>query len=242
MLRKLFSIWLWCTGGIFFAFSCFIFIFSLTFLSKNTTFQIVRFLFAILIKIMGIKLVVKGLENIDFNKTYLIMGNHQSLFDAFVIPAAIPICFTCVGAAHYFKMPVWGYLFRKWGCIPIQRDNLNSAISSLEHARKVLMSGMSIVILPEGSRTLTGKMASFKKGPFHLAKGAKSDILPFFISGVFDYNQKSSMILRPGKVIMNIGKSISYNEFKNLSIEELRQHIFDIINNLSYATDHNKYL
>jgi 1-acyl-sn-glycerol-3-phosphate acyltransferase len=232
MLKKLFSIWLWFTGGLFFLFSFLILVVCMFLLPQKTTFQIARFLFGILIRIMGIRLVVTGLENIEYNKSYLIMGNHQSLFDVFVIPAAIPICFTGIEAAYHFKLPVWGYLVRKWGCIPIERNNLKSAISSLKIATKTLMSGMNIAVLPEGHRTLTGEIAPFKKGPFHLAKGAKSDILPFAVSGLFEYHQKSSLILNPGEVKVNIGRPFPYDEFKELSTEVLRQCVFENIADL----------
>jgi len=232
-LEKVTSIGLWIIGGLFFLFSFFILVFCLFFLPPKITFSIARFLFGILIRLMGIKLVVTGREYIQSDKSYLIMGNHQSLFDVFVIPTAIPLCFVGVEAAYHFSLPVWGYLIRKWGCIPIKRNNLKKAILSLEMARKTLLSGMSIGILPEGHRTLTGEISPFKKGPFHLAKGAKADILPFAINGLFTYNRKSSLILRPGKVKVNIGKPVPYDTFKNLSVEEIRQKLFDNIFKLS---------
>ncbi len=228
------SIWLWFTGSLFFLISSLILVVCLFLFPKKQTFKITRFLFTVLIRIMGIKLIVTGRENIESDKPYLIMGNHQSLFDIFVVPAAIPLCFVAVEAAYHFKLPVWGYLIRKWGCIPIQRDNLKKAFTSLETARKTLISGMSIAILPEGHRTLTGEMSRFKKGPFHLAKGAKADILPFGITGLYDYHKKGTLILKPGEVRINIGRPILYDEFEDLSIEELRQHTFDIINHLMH--------
>ena len=233
-MEKIISIWLWFTGSLFFLISSLILVVCLFLFPKKSTFKIARFLFTVLIRIMGIKLVVTGRENIESDKPYLIMGNHQSLFDLFVVPAAIPLCFVAVEAAYHFKLPVWGYLIRKWGCIPIQRDNLKKAFTSLETARKTLISGMSIAILPEGHRTLTGEMSSFKKGPFHLAKGAKADILPFAIAGLYDYHKKGTLILKPGEVRVNIGRPILYDEFKDLSIEELRQHTFNIINHLTH--------
>ena len=233
-MEKIISIWLWFTGSLFFLISSLILVVCLFLFPKKSTFKIARFLFTVLIRIMGIKLVVTGRENIESDKPYLIMGNHQSLFDLFVVPAAIPLCFVAVEAAYHFKLFVWGYLIRKWGCIPIQRDNLKKAFKSLETARKTLISGMSIAILPEGHRTLTGEMSSFKKGPFHLAKGAKADILPFAITGLFEYHKKGSFLLKPGEVRVNIGRPILYDEFKDLPIEELRQHTFDIINHLKH--------
>ncbi|MBT3176129.1 MAG: 1-acyl-sn-glycerol-3-phosphate acyltransferase [Desulfobacula sp.] len=232
-MKKIYSIWLWFIGCIFFLFSFFILIFSMFLFPPKSTIRVVRFLFLILIRIVGIKLVVTGRQYIDPDHSYLIMGNHQSLFDIFVVPTAIPLCFVGVEAAHHFSLPVWGYLIRKWGNIPIQRSNLKSAISSLEIAKKTLISGRSIAILPEGHRTLTGEMAPFKKGPFHLAKKACADILPFGINGLFDYNQKGHLIINPGVVKVNIGKPIPYKTFKNLSVEELRENVFDRISNLS---------
>lgn len=182
---------------------------------------------------MGIRLVVKGLENIDPFQTYLIMGNHQSLFDIFVIPAAVPVVFTGVEAAGHWKIPVWGYIIRKWGCIPIQRDDLDSAIKSLEKAKETILSGLSIGILPEGHRTLTGKMGTFKKGPFHLAKGAGADILPLGVKGLYQYQKKGSFILNPGTVIVNIGTVIPYEQYRDFSVEEIRDLVFEKIHDLS---------
>lgn len=152
-------------GSCFFLFSSCLIAVCLFALPKPTTFAVAQTLFKIFIRIMGIKLVVKGKENIDPTKTYLMMANHQSLFDLFVIPAAVPLCFTGVEAAYHFTIPVWGYLIRKWGCIPIERNNLKGAMKSLEIARQTLLSGMNICILPEGHRTLTGKLGEFKKAP-----------------------------------------------------------------------------
>jgi 1-acyl-sn-glycerol-3-phosphate acyltransferase len=210
-----------------------IIVFGLFCLPKKTCFSVGRILFKILIKLMGIRLKVTGANHINPDQVYLIMGNHQSLFDIFVIPAAIPLVFVGVEAARHFSLPVWGFLIRKWGCIPIQRSHLKNAVSSLEIAEKTLLSGVNIGILPEGHRTLTGEMRPFKKGPFHLAKAAGADILPFGINGLFEYQHKGSLRLNPGVVRVNIGKPIAFSEFKDLSVQENCQRLFDIIQELS---------
>ena len=227
-MKKLRSMGLWVIGGIFFSGTALILVFCLFLLPQTTSYGVVRSLFKILIRLMGIRLVVTGIENIRPNQPYLIMGNHQSLFDIFVIPAAIPLCFVGVEAARHFSVPVWGYLIRKWGCLPIERTNLSSAIQTLKMARQTLLSGMSIGILPEGHRTLTGKMMPFKKGPVHLANAAGADILPFGINGLFNYHQKGSILLNPGKVCVSIGKPVAYETIKNLSEEKIRKKLFEL--------------
>jgi 1-acyl-sn-glycerol-3-phosphate acyltransferase len=161
------------------------------------------------------------------------MGNHQSLFDIFVIPCAIPLCFTGIEAAYHFSIPIWGYLIRKWGCIPIERTNLERAKKSIEQARQTLVGGLSIAVLPEGHRTRTGEVFPFKKGPFHLAKNTGADILPFGINGLFEYQQKGSFNLTPGIVRVTIGEPIPHNAYKTLSVEALRDKLHTKISELS---------
>ncbi|MEH0020027.1 MAG: lysophospholipid acyltransferase family protein [Desulfobacter sp.] len=223
----------WVVGILFFLFSFAVLTPSLVFLSRDTTFGIARRFFALLIRIMGIRLRVEGTEHIEPGRTYLLMGNHESLFDLFVIPAAIPLTLTGVEAAYHFKIPVWGHLIRKWGCIPIQRNNLEEARKSLEIAGRTLKGGLSIVILPEGHRTRTGDMAPFKKGPFHLAKATRATILPFGISGLFEFQQRGGFYLTPGRVDVRIGPPIPFPEYETDSVDVLRGRIFKTIAHLS---------
>lgn len=202
-------------------------------LSREKTGKITRFLFQIQVWLLGIKLVIKGTNHIKKNQPYLIMGNHQSLFDLFVVPAAIPLCFVGIQASQHFSYPFFGYLIRKWGNIPIDRNDLKKALKSLDMAKKTIEQGMSIGVMPEGHRTTTGKIAPFKKGPFHLAKAAKADILPFGINGLYQYNRKGAFQINPGKVTLTFGKPILYNTIKKLSVDELREMVFLTIKELS---------
>lgn len=232
-MKRLVSLGLWGVGLLFFLVSFVILVVCLMILPREKTFAIAQSLFAILIKLMGIRLIVTGKENIRKNQTYLIMGNHQSLFDIFVIPCAIPLCFTGIEAACHFSLPVWGYLIRKWGVIPIERNNLEKAKQSLELARKTLLSGLSIAVLPEGHRTRNGQISPFKKGPFYLAKNTQAHILPFGIKGLFEFQQKGSWDLKPGIVQVCIGKPISPLEYKDMSVETLRERVFAEVFRLS---------
>ncbi len=232
-MKPLISLGIWIVGIAFFLFVFLILAICLVVCPRETTFSLARRLFAMQIRLMGIRLEVEGRSHIDPARTYLIMGNHESLFDLFVIPAAIPLTFTGVEAAYHFKIPVWGHLIRKWGCIPIQRDNLEQAKKSLEQAKITLDEGLSIVVLPEGHRTRTGKMGEFKKGPFHLAKATRATILPFGISGLFEFQQRGGFYLNPGKVQVRIDETIHYDAYKDLSVEEFRDLLFEIIQRIS---------
>jgi len=187
-------------------------------------------MFGILLKIMGMNLVVNGRENIESNKSYIIMGNHQSLFDVFVIPKAIPKLFVGIEAAYHFDYPLWGWIIKKWGNIPIDRSDIKKAIKSIKSAEIILNKGVSIGMLPEGHRTLTGRTGPFKKGGFHLARNTKTDILPVGVSkSLYDYKNKNSWEISPQKVVVNIGKPLTYKSYKNLSVDQLKDLTREII-------------
>jgi 1-acyl-sn-glycerol-3-phosphate acyltransferase len=232
-MKTIGSMYMWSVGVIFFLMIFCILALSLMILPRAFTFGLARRLFSMLIRIMGIRLKVTGTEHLDPDRTYLLMGNHESLFDLFVIPAAIPLTFTGVEAARHFRLPIWGYLIRKWGCIPIERENPEQARKSLVLAKQTLDSGLSIAILPEGHRTRTGKLGPFKKGPFHLAKAAQAPLVPFGISGLYEFQQKGGFIISPREVRVRIGRPIPAEKYAHLTVDELRNLMFQKIQTLS---------
>jgi len=225
LLKFFQSALLWTVGALHFFMIFLVVTAGLFLFNAKTIFPMVRILARCQLRIMGLRLKIVGLEHFENGRTFLMLGNHESLFDAFAVPAAIPIHAVAVEAAYHFKMPLWGYLTRKWGNIPVYRNNLSSAIKSLQKAANVIHSGTPVIVLPEGHRTLTGQIGEFKKGPFHLAKTAKVDILPFVLSGLYEFNNKNSWHLNPGTACTIFGEPIPYQAVKNLSVEELRNHV-----------------
>jgi 1-acyl-sn-glycerol-3-phosphate acyltransferase len=131
----------------------------------------------------AIELEVVGRDNLRHGETYLIMSNHQSLYD-------IPVLFCVVGAnvrmvtkQELFSVPVFGPALEAGGFISIDRSNRNAAIRSLQQARDLLASGTHVWIAPEGTRSRTGELLPFKKGAFYLAFEAGLPILPVTVQG-----------------------------------------------------------
>ena len=115
--------------------------------------------------VFGCKVKIQG--NLPVNESFVIMANHQSFLDVFAIPTALSGKFSAVAASMNFKIPVYSTFLKKLKVVAIDRSNLENAIKSISKAEKVLELGYHIVILPEGTRTVTGKINSFKEGfPF----------------------------------------------------------------------------
>lgn len=236
-MKSIRSAFLWSLGGIYFFGLFFIVASALLFFNPRTIYPAVRILTRLQLLVMGLRLKIHGYQNFDPRRSYLIMGNHESLFDLFAIPAAMPMRFVAIEAAYHFSLPLWGYLIKKWGNIPILRHDLSKAIASLDQAASVLQSGISIVLLPEGHRTLTGKIGEFKKGPFHLALATRADILPFALSGLFEYCSKQGWHLIPQTARVIFGEPIPYDTFKDDPIEEIQRKVRERIIILKQMSD-----
>jgi len=220
-MSALLSIYIWMVGGLYFLLLCFSVIFLSLFLKPRTYDRWLKFKLRFLFKIIFVKVRIKGREYIESGKNYLFMSNHASMFDVPLFEGFIPTYVRGVEALRQFKWPVYGWATRRLGNIPINRKNIHSSIRSIKVTENLLKKGRSILILPEGSRTLDGKMRPFKRLPFHLAKQAGVPIIPIGLSGLFELKNKGSWMVRPRPITMCFGPAIDPETIKSLSIEEL---------------------
>jgi len=181
--------------------------------------------FRFLLKMIGIRVIVKGEEKLDLNRHFIFMANHVSLFDMPVLGGYIPNFIRALEAEEHFHWPLYGTLIRRAGNIPISRKNIHSSIKSFKIAMAKLTEGKSIVLFPEGKRTLTGEIGEFKKLPFFMAKEAGQPIVPMGISGLFSVKSKTSWHLNPGVVKIKFGTIISPEEIMEMSTVELRDFV-----------------
>ena len=83
--------------------------------------------------------------------------------------------------------------------------------------------GDSMMLSPEGQRTLTGELVEFKKGVFHFAKSTNvASIVPVGLIGAYRANVRNSWIVNPGKLTTVFGEPITPQDYKDMSVEELR--------------------
>jgi 1-acyl-sn-glycerol-3-phosphate acyltransferase len=231
-MKHLISAYSWIAGGLYFILLLFVCIFLSFFIPQKTLDPFIKKSLKLLFKILFIKVHSEGAENVDKNKTYLFMSNHESLFDIPLLEAYVPTFVRGVEALRQFKWPVYGWAIRRVGNIPIDRKNIHASITSMKITEKILKKGKSIIILPEGHRTLDGNLGPFKKLPFHLAKQAGVPVIPIGLSGLFQLKNKGSWLIRPRPVTIKFGQPISPEKVLSLSTEELRDYIREKIQDL----------
>jgi len=164
---------------------------------------------------------VLGKENIDRKQSYVIVSNHLSHFDVFVLYGWIGIDFKWVLKQELRKIPGLGIGCEKVGHIFIDRSNPAKAIASINAARAKIVNGTSALFFPEGTRSKTGKMGDFKKGAFIFAMDIGVPLLPVTLIGTEKILPPHSINLFPGRAKMIIHEKIDVAGYGPENVGEL---------------------
>ncbi|MFZ5450127.1 MAG: lysophospholipid acyltransferase family protein [Thermodesulfobacteriota bacterium] len=167
-----------------------------------------------LLKIARIPVRVTGLELLQPGEAYVFAANHRSNFDIFALISVLPGRFLWVAKESLFRVPVFGQALSRMGSISVDRENLRSAVQSLDRATEIVKSGVSMIIFPEGTRATTRELLPFKKGVFIMALKAGQPIVPVSISGTRFIQARASIEVRPGPIRVVISPPISPRAFR----------------------------
>ena len=219
MLRFL-SIFLYIVGFIYFIiFGLFVIIFSLIFGHQNL-FTLLPSLTKIQLFLLGS--IVRVKNKIPKEGQYIIMMNHTSFADVFYPIQVARGKYTAILASWNFKIPIWSRMLKSFKAIPVYRRNRNKAIESIKRAEHIIKSlGYHIVIFPEGTRTINGKLQSFKKGGFHMAINTKTPIVPVVVKGGFKFKPKNRWYIKPTIIEIEVCDTINVNEYNKENLNDL---------------------
>ncbi|MCI0515460.1 1-acyl-sn-glycerol-3-phosphate acyltransferase [candidate division KSB1 bacterium] len=221
LLDRSITVGMWCIALVVFIPLGSLVLLGTFFISPKKLDPFVKFCCRFLIRVLLIRVRIEGLENFSPTQTYLFMSNHVNLLDVFLLTGFIPNMVRGVELEQHFSWPFYGPLIRRLGHIPISHRNPRQALKSLEIAKTALNEGTSILILPEGGRTLTGRFKPFKRGSFLLAQQAGVDLVPMVMIGAFQIMRKGSLRLRPGRVTLRFGPVIPYSTLQSQTMDEI---------------------
>ncbi len=172
---------------------------------------------------------VRGRRNIDKTQSYVIVSNHLSQYDIFVLYGWLGIDFKWVMKKELRNLPALGAACEKMGHIYIDRSNSAAAIASLEEAKKKIVNGTSVLFFPEGTRSTTGTMREFKKGAFVMAQDLGLPILPITIRNTNKILPPNTKDLFPGHASMVIHEPIDVSGYGAERLGELMTAVREVI-------------
>ena len=150
------------------------------------------------VRLGGVKVEIVGLDRFDNQGTYIYMCNHVSNIDPPIVIPAIPKRTSVLVKKEVFRIPVLATAMRLGQLVPVDRTDRDSAISSLKKAQDVLASGVNMTVFPEGTRSKTGDLLPFKKGPFYMALESDVSVVPMTVLGTREIWPKGRFAIKPG--------------------------------------------
>jgi 1-acyl-sn-glycerol-3-phosphate acyltransferase len=154
----------------------------------------------------GVPLEVRGVEHLAPVGPQVIACNHQSFFDILAVVAVLPVRARFVAKKELFLVPFFGWAIRTLGHIRLDRQNLKQALTAYQVAARTLVEQrMHVVVFPEGTRSRSGELLPFKKGPAVLAIAAGVTVVPCYCAGTFGILPKGSILVRPRPVQVLFG-------------------------------------
>ncbi len=171
-----------------------------------------------IVRFAGVKLVVLRAPGFDPRRTSIFICNHVNLFDPYILYSAIPQFIRGWEMESHFAIPLYGWMMKRFGNISVPDQRTPGNLKKLfRETKQALEQDVSLLVFPEGGRTIDGHLKDFQKGIFRLIRDFDAPIVPVSIVGSYEFNNKHSLMLRPSTITVYLHDTI---ETSHLSREE----------------------
>ena len=187
----------------------------------NLAFSISRLWAYTMLAVSFVRTEIKNKDKIQKGKSYIIISNHQSMYDIIALVTTLGIQYRWIIKKELLKIPVFGYALYASRNIFIDRSNTASAIESINKGFERLPEGVSVMVFAEGTRSPDGRIQEFKKGGFISAVQRKITILPVTVNGSRRILPKKSLVMKPGKIQVVVGDPIDVTGYTIDTVQDL---------------------
>lgn len=178
----------------------------------------------------GAKVVAKRSPGFDEKRTSIFMVNHVNLLDPFILYCAIPQLVRGWELESHFKIPIYGWLMKRFGNVPVPVARSPKDLKRLWRlTQEAINSGVSLIIFPEAKRTRDGHLNEFEDGGFRLAQQLGVPIVPVSLVGSFRHLRTEDWILRPTTINVFLHDTIETKGMHKEDVPALKARIKQII-------------
>ncbi|MBI4464764.1 MAG: 1-acyl-sn-glycerol-3-phosphate acyltransferase [Acidobacteria bacterium] len=179
-----------------------------------------------IVRLAGAKLQVRYAPGFDPQRTSIFVSNHVNVFDPFVLYSSIPQYIRGWELESHFNIPVYGWLMKRYGNIPVaDQKNVGNLKKLFRLTQQALAEGTSLVVFAEGGRTLDGHVQAFQPGIFRLVHDLGYPIVPVSIVGSFDFNRKGNWMLYPSTITVHLHDTIETNRLEKRERQALAERV-----------------
>jgi 1-acyl-sn-glycerol-3-phosphate acyltransferase len=171
-----------------------------------------------ILKTSGVRVNVAGLERLDSSRSYVFAANHQSIYDIPIVFACLPFQLRIISKESLGRIPFIGWHLLRAGHVLVDRSNPGAGV--VKKMARLVEEGHSLIVFPEGTRSIDGAVGRFKGGSFVIALQSALPVVPITITGSRHVMRKGQVTVHPGTVALTVHEPI---ETKDLSRDVVRE-------------------
>lgn len=178
----------------------------------------------------GAKVVAMKSPGFDEKRTSIFMVNHVNLLDPFMLYCAIPQLVRGWELESHFKIPIYGWLMKRFGNVPVPNARSPKDLKRLWRlTQESIRSGVSLIIFPEAKRTRDGHLNEFEDGGFRLAQQLGVPIVPVSLVGSFKHLRTEDWVLYPTIITVYLHDTIETKGLRKEDVPALKERVKKII-------------
>ena len=174
--------------------------------------RMVQWAFRVVCFLSGVRLTVKGEENVPKDSPVLYVGNHRSFFDIIITYARCPRLTGYIAKDGINKVPILNLWMKRLYCLFLDRKDLKQGLKIILTAIEQIRAGISICIFPEGTRNRNtedpSSLLPFHEGSFKIAQKTGCPIIPMALTGTADIFENHFPWIHRADVTLTYGKPI----------------------------------
>ena len=151
-------------------------------------------------------------ERVPVTGGVILAANHASFIDPPLVGSALYRPINYMARESLFRFPGVGALLRSWNAVPVNRDGGGAA--GLKAILDRLLAGGGIILFPEGTRTLDGKLQPARSGVGLTVIKSVAPVVPVRVFGSFEAYGRHMKIPRPHRVVVKFGKPMDFTAFR----------------------------
>jgi 1-acyl-sn-glycerol-3-phosphate acyltransferase len=181
----------------------------------------------LILKTSGVRVRVIGAHRVDFSRSYVFAANHQSIYDIPIVFTSLPAQLRIVAKQSLGRIPFMGWHLHRAGHLLVDRQNPGAGV--VKKMAKLVGQHHSLIVFPEGTRSVDGTVGRFKGGSFVFALDSGMPIVPISISGSRHVMKKGQLMVCPGDVTLTVHEPIDTGGIGRDGVRELADRVREAV-------------
>ncbi len=188
----------------------------------------------------GVRVKVTGVDRVPFDGSYVFVSNHQSIYDIPILFTKIPFELRIIAKASLGTFPLLGWHLRYTGHLLV--DRARTGVATLRKVTRLIQHGHSLIVFPEGTRSIDGQVGRFKGGSFLVAVEAGLPVVPVAVIGSCHVMRKGRLMTCPGDVQLVLHQPIPTSGLRRQNVRQLAERVHKVISStvLSHTMEVNR--